>query len=67
MLLTKLQIEERLEQIEAMVPKLLEDLNAFPRSFEDEVDMLLGQMSVEDHAYALERLAAIVARSGVNE
>ena len=64
MLLTKLQIDERLARIESQVPKLLEDLNAFPRAFEDEVDILLGQMSVEDQVYALERLADIVSRSG---
>ena len=64
MLLTKLQIDERLARIESQVPKLLEDPNAFPRAFEDEVDILLGQMSVEDQVYALERLADIVSRSG---
>ena len=65
--LTKPQIEERLARIESQVPKLLEDLNGFPRAFEDEVDILLGELSTEDQGYALERLAAIVARSGFNE
>jgi hypothetical protein len=59
-------LDQRLNAIEAKVPGLLQDPETFARAFEDEVEILLGQIVVQDHAYALERLEAIVDRSGFN-
>lgn len=60
------RIDERLAQIESRVPKLMDDRDAFPRAFEDEVEILLGQVASEDQDYVLEKLDAIVSRSGFN-
>ena len=60
------ELDQRLNAIEAKVPGLLQQPGAFPRAFEDEVETLLGQLAAQDHAYALERLEAIVDRSGFN-
>ena len=59
-------LDQRLNAIEAKVPALLQCPETFARAFEDEVEILLGQTVVQDHAYALERLEAIVDRSGFN-
>jgi hypothetical protein len=64
--LTRRGIDERLAAIEAKVPMLLQDRNTFPRAFEDEVERLLGEVSTQDHAYALEQLDTLVERSGYN-
>ena len=59
-------LDQRLNAIEAKVLDLLRRRDTFPRAFEDEVEILLGQIAAQDQAYALERLEAIVDRSGFN-
>ena len=66
MTLTRPQLDERLHALEARVPELLRDRNTFPRLFEDEVEILLGQVSAQDQGHALAQLEAIVERSGFN-
>jgi len=64
--LTRSELDTHLAQIENMVPEMLEDRSAFPRLFEDQVEMLLGQLPVSEHGYALSQLDSIVERSGYN-
>jgi hypothetical protein len=64
--LTRTQLDQKLAEIEASVPALLQDRNAFPRLFEDQVERLLGHVSASDQDYALVQLEAIVERSGYN-
>jgi hypothetical protein len=64
--LSRDQIEEWLQSLETRVPAMLRDRNAFPRLFEDQVELLLGRVAANDRAYALAQLEAIVERSGFN-
>lgn len=64
--LARPRIDDRLALIESQVPRLMDDPDAFPRAFEDEVEILLGQVPAKDQAYVLDKLDAIVARSGFN-
>ena len=64
--LTRVQIDQKLMDIERQVPALLQDKNTFPRLFEDQVEILLGQLPATDRAHALAQLDAIVERSGYN-
>lgn len=45
---------------------LLQDANGFFRTFEEEVEFILGHVAGEDEDYAHEQLEAIIERSGVN-
>lgn len=62
--LTPDELQQRLAEIEQKVPALIQDRNTFPRAFEDETEILLGQLREADQAYALEELEKIVERSG---
>jgi hypothetical protein len=64
--LSRDQIEEWLQSLETRVSAMLRDRNAFPRLFEDQVELLLGRVAANDRAYALAQLEAIVERSGFN-
>jgi hypothetical protein len=66
MTLTRSELDERLHTLEVRALILLRDRNTFPRKFEDDVEILLGQVSAQDQDYALAQLEAIVERSGFN-
>lgn len=66
MALTHPQLNERLATLEAQVFKLMQNRNTFPRAFEDEVEILMGEVDPQDEAYAHKQLEAIVERSGFN-
>lgn len=63
---TRQQLDEHLAQLETRVPALLQDANGFFRTFEEEVEFILGHVAGEDEDYAHEQLEAIIERSGVN-
>lgn len=60
------ELDQRLQDLEARVPALLEDRDGFFRAFEDEVEVILGSASPQDQDYAETQLERIVERSGVN-
>jgi len=64
--LTRTELDTHLAHIEKMVPEMLEDRCAFPRLFEDQVEILLGQLPESEYDYALSQLDTIVERSGYN-
>jgi hypothetical protein len=64
--LTRSQLDEHLHTLEIRALALLRDRNTFPRKFEDEVEILFGQIATQDRDYALAQLEAIVERSGFN-
>jgi len=64
--LTRSQLDEQLHTLEDRARAWLRDRNAFPRKFEDEVEILLGQVATPDQDYALVQLEAIVERSRFN-
>jgi hypothetical protein len=66
MTLSRSQLDEHLHTLEMRAMALLRDRNTFPRRFEDEVEILLGQVATPDQDYALAQLEAIVERSGFN-
>lgn len=63
---TRDELDARLLLLEAQVPVLLRDRNAFFRAFEDEVLVVLSEAVEADQGYAQAALEAIVERSGVN-
>jgi hypothetical protein len=64
--LTRSQLDEHLHTLEDHARAWVRDRNTFPRKFEDEVEILLGQIATPDQDYALAKLEAIVERSGFN-
>lgn len=64
MRLTADELEARLTSIASRVAGMLANPNAFPRAFEDETERLLDQVAPSQQVYVLERLEAIVQRSG---
>jgi hypothetical protein len=64
--LTRSELDEHLHALEVRARVWLRDRNTFPRKFEDEVEILLGQVAKQDQGYALAQLEAIVERSGFN-
>ncbi len=63
---TRSALDNNLAKVGNMVPAMLEDRNAFPRLFEDQVEIFLAQLPATDHDYALSQLEAIVERCGYN-
>lgn len=61
------ELDRHLHDLEACVPGMLEDRDGFFRAFEDQVEVLLGNASLQDQGYAETQLEAIVERSGVND
>jgi hypothetical protein len=64
--LTRSQLDEHLHALDVRAQAWLRDRNTFPRRFEDEVEILLGQVAARDQDHALAELEAIVERSGFN-
>ncbi len=60
------EIEKRLAEIEAEIPRLRRDLNTFPREFENRTDRLCGEVRDDQQDYVLDRLQAMVERAGIN-
>ncbi len=56
-----------LADLEAEVPSLMSNPDAFPRAFEDRVEIILSKLDAADEAYALGQFEAIVERSRFNE
>ncbi|HBN54995.1 MAG TPA: hypothetical protein DD456_13500 [Stenotrophomonas sp.] len=65
-MLTDNEIDDRLAQIEAEIPRLRRNMNTFPREFEDRADRLCGEVSDDQQDYVLDRLRAMVQRAGIN-
>ncbi len=65
-MLTDNEIEDRLAQIEAEIPRLRRNMNMFFREFEDRTDRLCGEVSDDQQDYVLDRLQEMVTRAGVN-
>jgi hypothetical protein len=59
-------LDQRLVALEADVPALMADRNAFPEAFEERAEQLVSALDAKDHAYAWRQLEAIVERSGFN-
>jgi hypothetical protein len=59
-------LDQRLVALEAEVPALMADRNAFPEAFEERAEQLVSALDAKDHAYAWRQLEAIVERSGFN-
>jgi hypothetical protein len=64
--LHRAQLVPLLAQLEAEVPKLKEDMDAFFEAFEARSWQIARRARPEDEAYVWSELEAIVARSGVN-
>ncbi len=60
------EIERRLAEIEAEIPRLGLNMNTFPREFEDLADRLCGEVREDQQDYVLDRLQAMVERAGIN-
>lgn len=65
-MLSDQEIEKRLAEIEAEIPRLCRNLNTFPREFEDLADRLCGEVRADQQDYVLDRLQAMVERAGIN-
>ncbi len=65
-MLTEPEIERRLAEIEAEIPRLRRNMNTFFREFEDRADRLCGEVRDDQQDYVLDRLAAMVERAGIN-
>jgi hypothetical protein len=59
-------LDQRLAALEADVPALMADRNAFPGAFEARAEQLVSGLDAEAQAYAWLQLEAIVGRSGFN-
>jgi hypothetical protein len=59
-------LDQRLAALEADVPALMADRNAFPGAFEARAEQLVSKLDANEHAYAWRQLEAIVERSGFN-
>ena len=55
-----------LADLEADVPSLMSDRNAFPRAFEDRVEVILSRLDAKDERYALDQFETIVERCRFN-
>ena len=62
----RLTLDQRLIALEADVPALMADRNAFPAAFEERAEQLVHGLDAKEHAYAWRQLEAIVERSGFN-
>jgi len=60
------EIERRLAEIEAEIPRLRLNMNTFPREFEDRADRLCGDVREDQQGYVLDRLREMVERAGIN-
>jgi len=65
-MLTDNEIDDRLAQIEAEIPRLRRSMNTFFREFEDRADRLCGEVRDDQQDYVLDRLGAMVERAGIN-
>ena len=59
-------LDQRLVALEADVPALMADRNAFPEAFEERAEQLVHGLDAEEQAYAWLQLEAIIERSGFN-
>ena len=59
-------LDQRLAALEADVPALMADRNAFPEAFEERSEQLVAGLDAKEQAYAWLQLEAIVERSGFN-
>jgi hypothetical protein len=59
-------LDQRLAALEAEVPALMADRNAFPEAFEARAEQLVSGLDAEEQAYAWRQLEDIVERSGFN-
>lgn len=65
-MLSQQEIENRLAEIEAEIPRLRLDMNTFYREFEDRTDRLCEDVSDDQQEYVLDRLREMVDRAGIN-
>ena len=63
---TRALLKDKLAELEAKVPSYMHDRNTFFRNFEDEVEIILGEVDDADADYAQRELEAIIERSGIN-
>jgi hypothetical protein len=59
-------LDQRLAALEADVPALMADRNAFPGAFEARAERLVSGLDADAQAHAWRQLEAIVERSGFN-
>ncbi len=64
-MLTRKALGERLANLQARMPELMEDMDRFFRAFEDESDRLMGEASPQDQAYLEDALLRMCQRHGV--
>jgi len=65
-MLSQQEIENRLAEIEAEIPRLRLDMNTFYREFEDLTDRLCEDVRDDQQEYVLGRLREMVDRAGIN-
>ncbi len=65
-MLSQQEIENRLAEIEAEIPRLRLDMNTFYREFEDLTDRLCEDVRDDQQEYVLDRLREMVDRAGIN-
>ena len=65
-MIDRFTLDQRLIALEADVPALMANRNAFPEAFEERAEQLVSELDANEHAYAWRQLEAIVERSGFN-
>ncbi len=65
-MLSQQEIENRLAEIEAEIPRLRLDMNTFYREFEGLTDRLCEDVRDDQQEYVLDRLREMVDRAGIN-
>jgi len=58
---------DALRQLEADVPGMTVDMNAFFRAFEDRAEMILGVADEGEQEYVLDCLMTMLRRSGISQ
>jgi len=64
-MLTREALDIRLFDLEARMPRLMEDMDKFFRAFEDESERLMGEAAPADQAYLEDALLRLCQRHGV--
>lgn len=64
---TRLELDALLQQLDADVAGMSEDMNNFFRAFEDRAELILGVAEASDTEYVLDRLMNMLRCHGINQ